>query len=390
MSKLQFRVIKERGNARLWEIQLNGVSLQTPVFMPVWTKATIKGIVLDLLKDPKYIGDLPEIQMILANTFHLYLRPGEALIKKAGGLHRFENRDKLILTDSGGFQVFSLWLNKWSENSSSSGHNVWVKLHEDGVSFRSPYDGSKHFFSPEKVVDIQCDLWSDVMMVLDVCSPADSTKEVYAEQMWLTHRWAQRQYEHFSKKYDSSRGVLFPIVQWGSYKDLREESIAVLSAFARDGIALWGVSVGESEPVKRDILAFCGPKLPSDVPRYLMGVGTPEDLIFSIEQGFDMFDCVLGTRLGRHGTAFGELDVKATKEKWQKVFERIKLRNAKYKEDFSPLTKTCPCFTCQNYTKAYLYHLIKEKEMLGGMLLSLHNIVYLHFLLEEWKREMRG
>ncbi len=374
MNKLKFKILKQVGNARVWEITLNGVTLQTPIFMPVGTKATIKGMVLDMLQDTKYIGDLPMIKLILANTFHLYLRPGDELVKKAGGLHTFENRDWLILTDSGWFQVFSLGLwkddaRKWEDESS---HEVKIKLTEDGVKFSSPYDGSKHMFTPEGVVDIQCNLWSDIMMVLDVCSPGNADKKVVEKQMQMTHRWAKRAFEHFEKNYDTARGVLFPIVQGWTYLDLRQESIDFLSPYARDGIAVWWVSVGESKSLVRDVVEFVWPKLPNDKPRYLMWVGTPEDITHAIEFGFDMFDCVLPTRLGRHGEAFSD--------EWN-----IKINQAKYRDDFSPLTETCGCYTCKNFTKAYLFHLHREKEMLAGILLSLHNIVYLERLLEDWK-----
>ncbi|MCX6822665.1 MAG: tRNA guanosine(34) transglycosylase Tgt [candidate division SR1 bacterium] len=383
MNKLKFKILKQVGNARVGEITLNGVTLQTPIFMPVGTKATIKGMVLDMLQDTKYIGDLPAIKLILANTFHLYLRPGDELIKKAGGLHKFENWNSLILTDSGGFQVFSLGLGKDDDKQippnpplSSGGdkHDVKIKLTEEGVKFRSPYDGSKHMFTPEGVVDIQCNLGSDIMMVLDVCSPGKADKKVVEKQMQMTHRWAKRAFEHFEKKYDAARGVLFPIVQGGTYLDLRQESIDFLSQYARDGIAVGGVSVGESKELVRDVVEFVGPKLPNDKPRYLMGVGTPEDIMHAIEFGFDMFDCVLPTRLGRHGEAFSDDG-------------NIKINQAKYREDFTPLTKTCGCYTCKNFTKAYLFHLHREKEMLAGILLSLHNIVYLERILEDWKQE---
>ncbi len=378
MSKLKFKILKQVWNARVWEINLNGIKIQTPIFMPVGTKATIKGLVLDMLQDSKYIWDLPTINLILANTFHLYLRPWDELIKNAWWLHKFENRNWLILTDSGWFQVFSLWLNKSSRGdyqSSEDIHEVKVKLTEDGVKFNSPYDGSKHFFTPESVVDIQCNLWSDIMMVLDVCSPTDCDKKTIDSQMQMTHRRAKRAFDHLEKKYDQVRWVLFPIVQWWIHKDLREQSIDFLSQYAKDWIAVWWVSVGESKELIREVVEFTWPKLPNDKPRYLMGVGTPKDLMHAIEHGFDMFDCVLATRLGRHGMAFSP--------EWN-----ITIKNAKYKSDFTPLTEACSCFVCKNYTKAYLHHLIKEKEMLGGILLGFHNIVYLNTLLENRKQKL--
>ncbi|MCK9467290.1 MAG: tRNA guanosine(34) transglycosylase Tgt [Candidatus Absconditabacterales bacterium] len=371
MSKLKFKILKQRGNARVGEIELNGIKLTTPVFMPVGTKATIKGLFLDVLKNEKILGNLDPIKLILANTFHLYLRPGDELIKKAGGLHKFENwEDGLILTDSGGFQVFSLGLGK-DENRDKGAHKVDIKLVEDGVHFRSPYDGSKHFFSPEKVVDIQCNLGSDIMMVLDVCSPGNSDKETLYSQMQQTHRWAKRAYDHFMKKYDKVKGVLFPIVQGGTDLEMRKESAEYLSQFATDGIAIGGVSVGESKEKVREVVEFTTPLLPNDKPRYLMGVGTPEDLLHAIEHGVDMFDCVLATRLGRHGVAFSGKG-------------NINLNNAKFKEDFNPLDDTAEGL--KNYSKSYIHHLLKEKEMLGGIILSLHNILYLHKILENWKR----
>lgn len=378
MSKLSFKILKQKGNARVWQLTLNGITLTTPVFMPVGTKATIKGMVLDMLKDPKYIWDLPAIQLILANTFHLYLRPGDELVKEAWGLHTFENWDKLILTDSGGFQVFSLWLGnegqgtRWKDQGS---HEIKMKLTENGVKFRSPYDGSKHEFTPEGVVDIQCNLWSDIMMVLDVCSPAWADKKTIEKHMQMTHRRAKRAFDHLKPKYDNVRWVLFPIVQWWTYLDLRQESVDFLSQYARDWIAVGGVSVWESKDLIREVVSYTASKLPTNVPRYLMGVGTPEDISHAIEEGFDMFDCVLPTRLGRHGEAFS-------------ANGNIKLSNAKYIKDFTSLTDDCGCYTCKNFTKAYLHHLLKEKEMLGGILLSLHNIVYLHKIVEDRKKEM--
>ena len=380
MSKLKFKILKQKGNARVWQITLNGITLTTPVFMPVGTKATIKGMILDMLKDKKYIWDLPEIQLILANTFHLYLRPGDELIKEAWWLHSFENWDKLILTDSGGFQVFSLGLGKndewWKMNNEWWwSHEVKMKLMENGVKFRSPYDGSKHEFTPEWVVDIQCNLWSDIMMVLDVCSPSGADKKTIEQHMQMTHRRAKRAFDHLKPKYDQVRGVLFPIVQWWTHLDLRQQSVDFLSQYAWDGIAVGGVSVGESKELIREVVSYTASKLPTNVPRYLMGVGTPEDIRHAVEEGFDMFDCVLPTRLGRHGEAFS-------------AEGNIKLSNAKYVKDFTPLTDDCDCYTCKNFTKAYLHHLIKEKEMLGGILLSLHNIAYLHKIVEDWKADM--
>lgn len=376
MSKLNFKILKQKGNARVGEITLNGVTIKTPIFMPVGTKATIKGLILDLLQDPHYIwGQIDPIKLILANTFHLYLRPGSKTVQQAWGLHQFENRKNwLILTDSGGFQVFSLGLANQKFNNQKHTHKVWIKLTEEGVKFRSPYDGSKHLFTPENVVDTQCELWSDIMMVLDVCSPAGSDKRTIEKHIAMTHRRAKRAFDHFQPKYEEARGVLFPIVQGGSYLDLRTQSAEFLSHYARDGIAIGGVSVGESRELIEQVVAHTTPLLPNDKPRYLMGVGTPEDLRFAIEQGVDMFDCVAATRLWRHGIAFSDQG-------------NIKITNADFKSDFSPLTANCDCYTCRNFSKAYLCHLIREQETLGGTLVGLHNIVYLNRLLEDWKRD---
>ncbi len=376
MSKLNFKILKQKGKARVGEITLNGITLKTPIFMPVGTKATIKGLILDLLQDPHYIGNQIEpIKLILANTFHLYLRPGSKIVQAAGGLHQFENwKDGLILTDSGGFQVFSLGLANQKFNDQKHTHKVGIKLTEEGVKFRSPYDGSKHIFTPENVVDTQCELWSDIMMVLDVCSPAGSDKKTIEKHIAMTHRRAKRAFEHFKPKYEEARGVLFPIVQGGTYLDLRTQSAEYLSQFARDGIAIGGVSVGESRELIEQVIAHTAPLLPNEKPRYLMGVGTPEDLRFAIEQGIDMFDCVAATRLGRHGIAFSNQG-------------NIKITNSDFRTDFSPLTENCDCYTCRNFSKAYLCHLIREQETLWGSLVGLHNIVYLNRILEDRKKK---
>jgi queuine tRNA-ribosyltransferase len=371
MGKLDFKILKTKGKARVGQITLNGVTLSTPVFMPVGTKATIKGIPLDLLKDPKYLWCENTIKLILANTFHLYLRPGDELIKKAWWLHTFEHRDGLILTDSGWFQVFSLGLSKRDDRGQNS-HNVGMKLKEEWVKFSSPLDGSKHMFTPENVVDIQCNFGSDIMMVLDVCSPSGADKATVKKHMDMTHRWAKRAFDHFQTKYDETRGVLFPIVQWWVFQDLRQESIDFLSNYAWDGIAVGWVSVWETKELIRDVVDYVGDKLPADKPRYLMGVGTPEDILHAIEHGFDMFDCVQPTRIGRHGIWFSDQG-------------NIKITNAKYREDFSPLNEWCQCYTCKNFTKAYIHHLMREGEMLWGILLGLHNISYLHVMLEKRK-----
>ncbi len=370
MNKLKFKILKKVGKARVGQIELNWIKLTTPVFMPVGTKATIKGIILDMLKDPQKIWSEDGIKLILANTFHLYLRPGTHIIKKAGWLHKFENRDKLILTDSWWFQVFSLGLGNTKDSL--------VKLKPDWVEFRSPYDGSKHFFSPQKVIDIQTDFGSDIMMVLDVPTPwGETNKDIASKHMELTHRRAQMAFEYFLPKYEQARWVLFPIVQGGIFLDLRAKSAEFLSQFAIDWIAIGWLSVGETKEQMYQVLDFLSDKLPESKPRYLMGVWTPEDITEGIKHGVDMFDCVLPTRLGRHWTAFTSKG-------------NIKLRNAQFKDDFWPLDNQCSCFVCKNYSRAYIHHLVKENEMLWAILLSFHNIAFLHQLVEKIKKDMLG
>lgn len=370
MSKLDFRIIKKKENARVWEITLNWIKIQTPIFMPVWTKATIKWMILDLLQDQKYIWNSNTINLILANTFHLFLHPWETIIKQHWWLHKFENWNWLILTDSWWFQVFSLGL--WKADKWKS----LVKLQNDWVWFKSPYDWKKHFFSPEKVVDIQSDLWSDIMMMLDVCSPVhDTDKTIVAKQMETTHTWAKIAYEYFMPKYQTTKWVLFPIIQGWIHKDLREESVNYLKQFSTDWIAIWWLSVWETTQDMYEILDFLKDKLPQDKPRYFMWLWTPDEIKNAIYKGIDMFDCVLPTRLWRHGSAFSD--------EWI-----IKLKNSQYKTDFTPLTQNCNCFCCKNFSKAYLNHLVKEWEMLGAILLSLHNISYLNNLVNNIRNEI--
>lgn len=368
MPKLNYKILKKNWKARVWEIELNGIKLTTPVFMPVWTKATVKWIILDLLKNPQYIGNNNPINIILANTYHLFLRPWDQIIKDNWWLHKFENRDRLILTDSWWFQVFSLWEGSRSEKL--------VNIKDNWVWFKSPYDWSKQFFTPENVVNIQSNLWSDIMMVLDVCSAVhDISKNDVANQMELTHKWAKMAFDYFLPNYDKTKWVLFPIIQGGIYKDLREQSVEFLKQYAIDGIAIWWLSVWESKEQMYEILDHISDKLPENKPRYLMWVWTPQDIKEAIYHGIDMFDCVLPTRLWRHWWAF-----------WLDWI--IKIKNSEYKNDLSKLTKECQCFTCKNFTRSYLHHLVKENEMLWSTLLSLHNIAYLHNIIENIKENI--
>ena len=316
----------------------------TPVYMPVGTQATVKGV---------YPRDLKEAgsQIILSNTYHLYLRPGDELVKAAGGLHKFMNWDRPILTDSGGFQVFSLpKLNK---------------IKEEGVYFNSHIDGSKHLFSPEKVIQIEENLGADIIMQFDQCSEYGYSHAQAKEAMELTDRWLHRCLDVKSR----DDQALFPIVQGNMYDDLRLESLRRAKPHAKHGIAIGGLSVGEPKPRMYEILDLLRPELPEAVPRYLMGVGSPDCLIEGVKRGVDMFDCVLATRIARNGTALTSKG-------------KIVARNALYTNDFSPLDDECDCYCCKNYTKAYLRHLINVDEMLGAMLLSLHNITFLHKLMK--------
>jgi queuine tRNA-ribosyltransferase len=317
--------------------------IETPVYMPVGTQATVKGVY------PKELKDAGS-QIILSNTYHLYMRPGDELVKKAGGLHKFMNWDRPILTDSGGFQVFSL--------------TKLNKIKDEGVYFNSHIDGSKHLFTPEKAISIQENLGADIIMQFDQCSEYGFTHEQARQAMVRTHKWLER----CAKAKTRDDQALFPIIQGNMYADLRLESLKLAMPYAVDGIAIGGLSVGEPKHIMYEMLDVLKPHLPTDVPRYLMGVGSPDCLVEGVIRGVDMFDCVLATRIARNGTALTSKG-------------KVVVRNGKYKEDFSTLDDECDCYCCKNYTKAYLRHLINVNEMLSSMLLSLHNITYLHKLM---------
>ncbi|MCM1546303.1 MAG: tRNA guanosine(34) transglycosylase Tgt [Clostridiales bacterium] len=319
----------------------------TPVYMPVGTQATVKGV---YPKDLKEAGS----SIILANTYHLYERPSDTLVKQAGGLHKFMNWDGPILTDSGGFQVFSLAnLNK---------------ITDEGVYFNSSIDGAKHFFTPEKAIEIEENLGADIIMAFDQCSEYGYTHEQAEAAMNRTHKWLER----CVKAKTRADQALFPIVQGNFYADLRLESLNFCKDYATDGIAIGGLSVGEPKSLMYEMLDILRPALPENMPRYLMGVGSPDCLIEGVKRGIDMFDCVLATRIARNGTAFTSKG-------------KIVARNGKYKQDFSPLDENCGCYCCKNYTKAYIRHLINVGEMLSAMLLSLHNITFLHKLMADMR-----
>ena len=322
--------------------------IETPVYMSVGTQATVKGV---LPRDLKEAG----AQIILANTYLLYMRPGHELVKAAGGLHTFMNWDRPILTDSGGFQVFSL---------AKLNH-----IKDEGVWFRSHIDGSKHFFTPEKVMEIENALGADIIMQFDECSEYGVDYRYAKDALDRTVRWLER----CAAAHKREDQALFPIVQGNFYKDLRLESIAAAKPFAKYGLGIGGLSVGEPKPLMYEILDAMQPALPADVPRYLMGVGSPDCLVEGVMRGIDMFDCVLATRIARNGTALTSAG-------------KIVVRNAAYKEDLTPLDAECDCYCCRHYTKAYLRHLINAGEMLGAMLLSLHNITYLNRLMRGLRR----
>ncbi len=345
---IRYELIKKdaKTGARRGRIYTPHGIIETPVFMPVGTQATVKAMTPDELKE------MVNAKIILSNTYHLYLRPGDELIAEAGGLHKFMNWDRAILTDSGGFQVFSL----------ADLRNIT----EEGVKFKSHLDGSSHFISPEKSMSIQNNLGSDIMMAFDECCPYPATYEYTKASMERTTRWAKRCIEAHK---NPDRQGLFGIVQGGMYKDLREESAKQLVELDFPGYAVGGLSVGEPAELMYDILSYTTPFLPEDKPRYLMGVGTPDYLIEAVLRGIDMCDCVLPTRIARNGTAMTS-------------HGKVVVRNATFEKDWTPLDSECDCYTCTHYTRAYIRHLIKAGEILGARLLTIHNLRFLVRLME--------
>lgn len=365
---LEFTLKKTSGKARRGEMKLNHGVVQTPIFMPVGTYGTVKAMAPNELEG---IGS----QIILGNTFHLWLRPGLDVIEKHGGLHQFMGWDKPILTDSGGFQVFSL--------------KGLRKITEEGVKFASPINGDKLFLTPEVSMQIQRVLNSDIVMVFDECTPykindRPATEEEAAKSMRMSLRWARRSKDEFVRL--GNPNALFGIVQGGMYEHLREESLEGLKEIGFHGYAVGGLSVGEPKEEMHRIMEKIVWQLPEDKPRYLMGVGTPEDLVEGVSQGIDMFDCVMPTRNARNGWLFTR-------------YGDIKIRNSKYKDDLRPLDPTCDCYACKHFSRAYLHHLQKVNEILGARLNTIHNLhYYLHLMqeirdaldadrFEEWKAE---
>ncbi len=336
----KFELQKQQGQARAGRLKTARGWIETPVFMPVGTKATVKGML------PEELVDLGA-QVVLGNTYHLHLRPGEEIIQKLGGLHKFMNWNKPILTDSGGFQVFSL--------------SQLNKVQEEGVEFRSHLDGSKHFLSPEKSMQIQMALGSDIVMAFDECLKYPATDDEIKTSMDLTYRWLKRSKEAMTRE-DS---LLFGIVQGGLDPKLRTESLQKITSVDLPGYAMGGFSVGEPIELMHSLVKEVAPLMPQHKPRYLMGVGTPLDLVLAVDAGLDMFDCVMPTRVARNGTLFT----------WS---GRISIKRNEYREDPSPLDPECNCYTCKNYSKAYLRHLYLAGEMLSARLNTIHN---LHFYL---------
>lgn len=353
--KIKYNLIKkdDKTMARLGKLETNYGVYDTPMFMPVGTRATIKGITPDEIKD---IGS----GIILANTYHLWLRPGEDLIDKAGGLHKFMNYNGPILTDSGGFQVFSLAKDKEKD------------ITEEGVHFKSHIDGTNLLLTPEKSIEIQNKLDSDIAMSFDECPPYPVSYDYMKKSVERTLRWAKRGKDVHNNPNQS----LFGIVQGGEFQDLREWSCKETVKLDFDGYSIGGTSVGEDKPTMYKMIEDGVRFLPVDKPRYLMGVGDPIDILEGVERGIDMFDCVLPTRIARHGQAFTRTG-------------KINFNNAKYKKDLGPIEKDCDCYACKNYSRAYIRHLISVDEMLGGRLISIHNIRFLIKLTEEIRQAIK-
>ena len=342
----------KQSGARLGIVHTPHGSFETPMFMPVGTKATVKTM------SPEELREI-EAKIILGNTYHLWLQPGNDIIKQAGGLHKFMNWDGPILTDSGGFQVFSL--------------SNLRKITEEGVEFRHHTNGSKLFLSPEKSMEIQNDLGSDIMMAFDECPPMPSEYKYVKDSIERTTRWAERCLNAHKRPEDQA---LFGIIQGGEYKDLREQSAKELVALDFPGYAIGGLSVGEPKPVMYEMVEHTVQYMPDDKPRYLMGVGSPDALIECSIRGMDMFDCVLPTRIARNGTCMTSNG-------------RLVIKNAKYANDFKPLDENCDCYTCKNYSRAYIRHLIKVEETFGIRLTTIHNLHFLLKLMEDIRQAIR-
>jgi queuine tRNA-ribosyltransferase len=379
MANIDWKVIAQEGEARAGILRTRRSVIETPVFMPVGTQATVKGVRFEWLENEL------DARIILGNTYHLFLRPGAEIIRELGGLHKFSTWNRSLLTDSGGFQVFSL--------------TDLRKLSEEGVEFRSHIDGSKRFLSPEVSMEVQAALGSEIVMVFDECPPGDAGFDVTRKSLEMTARWAKRSKERFNELQDegadtgflrdegrgmrdeseekddlfiphpsaliplSGRQALFGIIQGAGHLALRKESLDLTTEIGFDGYAIGGLSVGEEKSVMYEVLEFIAPQMPKDAPRYLMGVGTPEDLVEAVYRGVDMFDCVMPTRNGRTGSAFTSRG-------------KLNIRNARFTRDSAPLDAECPCSVCRRYSRAYLRHLYQTGEMLAATLISHHNLAF--------------
>ncbi|TDT47621.1 tRNA guanosine(34) transglycosylase Tgt [Fonticella tunisiensis] len=347
MGAIRYELIKQcrQTGARRGRLHTPHGIIETPIFMPVGTQATVKAMTPEELKE---IG----AQIILSNTYHLHMRPGEKLIEKAGGLHKFMNWDRPILTDSGGFQVFSL--------------SELRDIKEEGVTFKSHIDGSKHFISPEKAIEIENALGADIIMAFDECPPYPADYDYTKKSLYMTIRWAER---CKAAHRNTEKQALFGIIQGGMYKDLREEAVREMVKLDFPGYSIGGLSIGEPKPIMYEVLDWTTHLMPENKPRYLMGVGSPDALIEGVIRGIDMFDCVLPTRIARNGTVFTSRG-------------KVVVRNAEYAEDFRPLDEECDCYACRNYSRAYIRHLFKAKEILAARLATIHNLRFLLKLME--------
>ena len=352
MKKFNFKINNQDGSARLGTISTNRGNILTPAFMPVGTAATVKAMMPESVRSTG-------AEIILSNTYHLMLRPTAERIFQLGGLHKFMNWDRPILTDSGGFQVMSL--------------SKLRKITEDGVTFKSHVDGSKHYLSPERSIEIQKLLGSDIVMCFDECTPYPTTKVEAETSMSMSMRWAKRSRDAFG---DRPEHALFGIQQGSTFRDLREKSAEKLSEIGFDGYAIGGLAVGEGQEQMFKVLDYAPNQLPQDKPRYLMGVGKPDDIIGAVQRGVDMFDCVLPSRSGRTGQGLTR-------------FGAINLRNSRHKDDERPLDPLCKCPTCQNYSRAYLHHTIKIGEIIGSMLLTWHNLHYYQELMADIRKAIK-
>lgn len=341
---MKFELLKKTGKARRGQLKFARGTVDTPAFMPVGTLGTVKGM------SPEELAETGA-QICLGNTFHLMLRPGTSIIRQHGDLHDFMNWDKPILTDSGGFQVFSL--------------GDLRKISEEGVTFRSPINGEKILLTPEKSMEVQRELGSDIVMIFDECTPYPATEKQAEDSMQLSLRWAERS----KTAHGDNEAALFGIIQGGMYEHLRDVSLNGLTAIGFDGYAIGGLSVGEPKEDMMRILEHTAPQMPEDKPRYLMGVGKPEDLVEAVRRGIDMFDCVMPTRNARNGHLFTSEGV-------------IKIRNARHRTDTAPLDPECDCYTCQNYSRAYLHHLDRCNEILGARLNTIHNLHFYQSLMK--------